>query len=536
MRKLIQVHILLFIFHSSLFPQVGYDFEWTKQAGGESTDVGFSIASDLYDNIYIAGWFTGIANFGNTSLTSNGMMDLYIAKMDPNGGFVWARRAGGSSHDQACAVIADKYGSIYVTGYFYESITFNNITLTSNGQNDIFIAKLSQNGNYYWVRQAGGTDAEAGYSLAVDTTGNIYIAGYFNDTAVFSNHQVVSWGECDFYVAKLSTSGEFLWVRNGGGLQVVAAKSLSTDIAGNIYVTGYFASTMDIGDTTLQSYGSSDVFISKLDQDGNFIWSRHAGGTSGDRSNSITTDLIGNVYVAGDFMSEASFGNTVLYSQGGLDVFVTKLNSDGVFVWALPFNGPYGDRCHAITSSEHSLYMTGSFQDTLSIENTKLISSDYTDIFIASLNFEGDLQWALQAGADSSEIGYAAATNTYGDLLVTGLFNETALFGNTELTTFGHQDIFISKLSKVTDVERIYSNDISVYPNPTDDILIFNFQNVNIYYKIELRNLYGQLVKVVEKIQSSYYALNVVDFKAGVYFYVIRDGSKVLQQGKVVIR
>ncbi|HRR51788.1 MAG TPA: SBBP repeat-containing protein, partial [Candidatus Cloacimonas sp.] len=128
----------------ALFAQ-NEDWLWAKQAGGTSNDYGRSIAVDDNGNSYVTGDFAESATFGTTTLTSSGYDDIYVAKMDSNGNWLWAKQAGGTNYDYGYGIAVDAYGNSYVTGYFKSSsCSFGTITLINNNSEfiDIFAAKL----------------------------------------------------------------------------------------------------------------------------------------------------------------------------------------------------------------------------------------------------------------------------------------------------------------------------------------------------------------------------------------------------------
>ena len=159
--------IILVLCSIALFAQNG-DWLWAKQAGGASNDESYNIAVDANGNSYVTGNFTGSATFGSTTLTSSGYNDIFVAKLDSNGNWLWAKKAGGTSEDNGLSITFDANGNSYVTGYFESSATFGTTTLTSNQYEDIFVAKLDSNGNWLWAKKAGGINDDYGWSISVD--------------------------------------------------------------------------------------------------------------------------------------------------------------------------------------------------------------------------------------------------------------------------------------------------------------------------------------------------------------------------------
>ena len=185
-------------------------------------------------------------------------------------------------------------------------------------------AILSKLMGWQWAVQAGGSSTDIGNSIAVDSSGNCYVTGYFNGTASFGATNLTSSGSDDIFVAKLNTSGAWQWAVQAGGVSADQGNSIAVDSSGNCYVTGYFSGTVSFGATNLTSSGGIDIFVAKLNTSGAWQWAVQAGGALTDTGNSIAVDSSGNCYITGRFSGTVSFGATNLTSSGGIDIFVAK--------------------------------------------------------------------------------------------------------------------------------------------------------------------------------------------------------------------
>lgn len=155
---------------------------WAKKLSDSNLDFGKDIAVDGSGNLYVTGGFSGTVYFGNTTLVSDGFGDMFFAKYDADGNFIWARQGGGSSFTIANSVTLDAAGNSYVTGYFRASAVFGSFTLTSTGRDDVFVVKYNADGNVMWAKRAGGdalTGSAVGADVAVAPTGDCYVTGFF---------------------------------------------------------------------------------------------------------------------------------------------------------------------------------------------------------------------------------------------------------------------------------------------------------------------------------------------------------------------
>jgi hypothetical protein len=421
-------------------------WQWAISAGGNLEDWGWSVSVDSNGNPYVTGEFEGTASFGSTVLTSSGSSDVFVAKMDTNGNWQWATGAGGGSIDRGMDICVDSDGNSYVTGDFEGEASFGSTVLTTNGWGDIFVAKLDTNGNWQWAKHAGGPWHDCGVGISVDSDGNSYVTGVFDDNASFGDIVLTSSDGWDVFVAKLDTNGNWQWAKQGGG---DSCWSISLDSARNSYITGNFWVNASFGSTVLTSSGSSDVFVAKLDTNGNWQWAKQAGGSGSDDGVGISVDSDGNSYVTGDFWDTASFGSTVLTSSGWGDIFVAKLDTNGNWQWAKQGGGADHDQSFYVSAdSNGNSYITGGFRGTGSFGGSVFTSSGDWDVFVAKLDTNGNWQWAISAGGNLDDRGWSVSADSNWGPYVTGKFRGTASFGSTVLTSSGSSDVFVAKLDE----------------------------------------------------------------------------------------
>ena len=283
---------------------------------------------------------------GTANLTSTGNSDAYVVKLNSSGTYVWARQFGGTGADHGSSVAVDSSGNTYVAGHFSGTADFDpgvgTANLTSTGNSDAYVVKLNSSGVYVWAKKFGGTDFDYGFSVAVDSSGNTYVAGYFRGTVDFdpgaNTVELWSRGSEDAFVVKLNSSGVYVWAKRFGGTGYDYGFSVAVDSSGNTYVAGHFSGTADfdpddINFNNLTSNGSQDAFVVKLNSSGVYVWAKRFGGTDYDYGFSVAVDSSGNTYVAGYFTNSADFdpgiGTANLTSAGNYDAFVVKLNSVG---------------------------------------------------------------------------------------------------------------------------------------------------------------------------------------------------------------
>ena len=390
---------------------------WVKPAGTDAR--GFGIAVDSVGNCYITGGFWGTATFApgeanQTTLTSEGYSDIFVAKYNSVGELMWAKRAGGIGADESYDIAVDGVGNSYVTGLFgYADIgdadrpaTFGpgeaNQTILTGG---IFVAKYESAGGLVWAKRAG--TGNHSFGIAVDVAGNSYVTGEFEGTATFgpgeANQTILTSEDNVAFVAKYDSAGALMWVKQAGTYAL--GLDIAVDGVGNSYATGFFGGsgsfrgTAPFGagganQTILNSAGNGDVFVAKYDSAGALLWARRAGGTGGDGANGIAVDVAGNSYVTGDFEGAATFGpreanETILNSAGNRDVFVAKYDSAGALLWARRAGGTERDGANGIAVDvAGNSYVTGHFEGTATFgpgeaNQAILISAGNDEVFVA---------------------------------------------------------------------------------------------------------------------------------------------------------
>ena len=496
-------------------------FQWVRSAGGYAGDYAEGIACDN-KNLYVTGVIEGTnepIHFDGTPfiLTTQGSSDIFVAKYTMEGALVWARRAGGYDFDKSTGVAHDAAGNVYICGLFRGTATFGNnaMSITSLGNNDIFVAKYDAAGNFVWVRRAGSAGRDEAKSIACDASGNVYITGLYSNGCHFGTQVLSSPGTYfNSFVAKYNTSGYLQWVHTGGGNYDDVGWSLALDKSGHVFVTGEFNSGADFDNMSVYSAGMADVFVGCYDVNGHLQWLRNAGGSLVDRARGISY-ANNKVYITGQFGGLAQFG----------------------------------------TLSKKAV--------------------DSSDIFIAAMDMSGNFLWVTAAGgpADAPEgVGYESGNAVCGDennnVYVTGAMLSGATFGSSNLTGFGHTDYFVCKLTpnprltrkqdhepdtladrtrdtllSLGDAMRVQENlpdekNLHLYPNPVQDHLTLelNFADDAFAGTMELQivNMLGQVIETRALAPESSTVIDMSSRDKGIYFVHLRAGEKVLVKRIVV--
>lgn len=463
-------------------------FDWAKQLSGMAQDEyasGNAIVLDKNRNVYTAGSFSGNVDFDPGTAThymnsAGGFyFNAFVSKVDAQGNFLWAKQLGGISGTEAYSIALDQDNNIYTTGYFQDTADFDpgsGVYKLGTGAADgsVFISKLDSAGNFVWAKKIGDGSWDAGSSLTTDESGNLYISGQFDGTVDFDPGAGVSnltaVGSNDVFILKLTNAGNFVWARQLGGVNgSIENKSITVDKAGNVYSTGTFSGTLDFdpgtGTASLASSGWGSIYISKLTKDGNYAFAKKIGGQYSSCGNAIKVDKHNNIYTAGYFSNTVDFDpgpgvSNLMASGSGIDfdVFISKLDSAGNYLWAKKLGGTDFEDCKSLSlDANGNVYTTGYFSGTADFDpgtNNYPLTSLGSDIYISKLDSAGNFEWAKQTGralgVDNSGLGRGISVDAGSNIYTTGDFTYTMDFDPGTGTT-------------IMDAGIIYSNDAFIH-------------------------------------------------------------------------
>jgi hypothetical protein len=541
---------ILLLIIPSLYAQAPA-WQWAVGAGGSQPDVGNKICVDNSDNCYVTGSFRGTANFGTHTVTSEGWDDIFVAKCDNTGNWLWAASAGGSSSyfsDSGQDIAVDSNGNVYVVGYFFDTANFGPYSVTSNGNNDMFVAKLDGDGNWQWVNSAGSADSDSGLSIAVDNNCNIYTTGFYKNTVYFGTYSITSSGWSDVFVAKLDQNGNWQWAASGGGVSSDSGRGIVTNNTGSCYVTGDFGyPSANFGTHSVVTNGSSDAFIAKIDSDGNWQWAASGGGPEWDTAYGIDIDGADNSYVTGRFASTATFGTESITSYGDNDMFVAKLDQNGNWQWAKGAGGAQKDEgLDVATNAGGGSYITGFFQDVAYFGVLSLMGWSERNIFTAKIDADGNWQWADGAGGSIGnewDEGHGIALNDRGSCKVTGQFYDIVYIGMHHVTSNGSADIYVANMDIQVDADPELNNEISAIIKPNPACITARIQyslKETAPVSMVVFNLKGQLIEILLEgnIQAGDYTVEweCQNVPSGIYFLKMKAGNEESVRKMILMR
>ena len=374
----------------------------------------------------------------------------------------WITSGGGSGHDWAYGSSVEADGTMYVTGGYDTSATFGSTTLTSAGGQDVYVAKIDKAGNFLWAASAGGTGGESGASIAVLSDGSAVVAGEFSGGVDFGTHHLTSAGGTDAFVARIDSDGTWLWARSAGSASSTEKGNAVAAAGDGAVLAGYYHGSFNLAGTALP-YSGTDVigYVAKIDADGTWQWAAPMDSTVQTQPMAVVVAADGSIFVDGAYRGTATFGAQQITSvaDGTFDAFVAKISGDGDWEWAATtatstagISGwTWGTQAWGIdVAADGSPVIAGSVVGTTAFDAHSLTaaneSSGTSDAFVAQLDpATGAWTWATSVGGVSDDWSAGVAARSDGSLAVMTWLGTAQSIGSTPITATG--SILIAELS-----------------------------------------------------------------------------------------
>lgn len=587
MKKLLTI-VVIYVFSLSLPAQMPA-FKFVKQFGATpNSQYPTSIATDALGNIYTTGVFSGTADFDPSSstfnLTANGSVDLFVAKYDKDGLFIFAFNIGGSNNETDPKIKLDGAGNIIIVGgYKSNSVDFDPSAAINMAPNPVntnylngFIAKYTSAGSFIWVKSINSNFDVNCNGMDVDVNDDIYIAGSFVGNCKFANSATTNTlsstnSNEDAFLVKYDSNGNCQWQFQLGNNLDETANDISVNSIGEICITGKFRGTIDFDPSSSSTAtitapitsGAYDLFLAKYSTSGTYLWAKHMGPTQPgivkinfDNNNDII--FVGSFSQSTiDFDPSANTYTLEANGNGVSKIFVSKYSNVGTFISVFEiaskqtFPNPNTNYIDAAeVDSNGDIFLMGVIQTT----STQSLICDFdpsaatsptveskTGQFIAKYSNNGAYQWvkaipnvyAFCMNVDAGNViigGYSTGGNVY-DFDLSSATYSISLGGATSsecyLAKYGNNTVGINDLNDINPT-------FSLYPNPTNSVinmesLVFN-KNPTILY---ITNTLGQTI-LSKTITENNTQLNVSDFTKGIYFVILKSDNKISTQKLII--
>lgn len=479
------------------------NYNWSFPGGSPSTST-LPNPTVTYCNagLYNASLIVSNCTSSSTATYSNYISVSYSNCSEPGCVSTVAKSYGSTGYETALAVRTDAGGNIYTTGRFVGTVDFDpgagvsNLTSTTSNY-DVYISKFDAYGNFIWVKQlaaaAGSSSAwNKADDMVIDNQGDLYLSGTFFQTVDFDPgagvFNLTSGASAESFVLKLNTCGDFIWAQKHGGAGAGTTTDIAIDNANNIYISGPFANTMNIGSFVLTGAGNWEGYVARMNTAGTFLWAKRIGSSGVDYFTDVKTNSAGAVVLTGLFSNTVDFdpnaGVFNMTSAGSYDAFILTLDASGNLVWAKR-TGNAGDdaaRKLVITSADDIILMgdytgTVDFDPNAGVQN--LTSAGGKDISVLRLSSAGNYVWAGSMGSATDNYGRAMSIDAANNVYLSGDYSSGSLDVDPTAGVFnlgGTNGCYISKINSsnafVWGKKIDGANIVAMWNNPANDLIV----------------------------------------------------------------
>lgn len=354
--------------------------QWSLVFGSDGADSAEAVAVDGADDVVVVGFFEGTVDLGGSALVSIDVEDVLLGKLDSAGQHLWSRSLGGAGHQFGRDVAVDGSGNIAVIGHFDGSLDAGGSPLVAAGMHDAFLVKLTPTGTPSWSLRWGGVAHDVGWRVAVDAGGNVFAAGRFEGQVDFGTGLVASAGAHDLFLVKVDPNGQHLFSRRFGGSAEEHVYDLAVDSTGAVIITGATRGSVDFGGGPLCGAGGSDAFLVKLDSAGSHLWSQCFGTMGDDSGTGVTTDGADNIVLTGVGGGQLDFGGGSVSCQPAPDVAMARFTSAGEHLHSACYGGPAHQMSTNVALDPwENILLGGNYRSTLDLGSGELDGCAYDE-------------------------------------------------------------------------------------------------------------------------------------------------------------
>jgi len=431
---------------------------WVRSSTGSGRVAPWRFHLAAAGNAYLLGTFNGEVDFDGNRISST-RHAAFIMKYDQRGRALWATQADVlEAEDSVLASTVDRQGNVYVAGDFSRAIRIGHHILSpAGGNSDVLVAKFNHQGEVLWARQSGTAEPDWPHALAVDSRGNVYLAG-----TIQTWEARIPGGAFDFiphtFLTRQDAHGNAAWtICSEGGQGDSHGYAVATDAAGNAFLAGSFSGGFSLSGQNLARETGEGSYIAKIRPTGELLWLRSAGATESDHVAGLAVDMNGSLYATGDFHGNATFGHIRLNSDLSFEAFVVKYGVAGDPLWARQMRSQYFSQALQLQLDGHArVYLFG--------EGVGMVSADaevvqpthdgYPHLFMVSFDADGYPNWLQNLDGDTLRMWSTFAVDHAGNCYLTGSFDDTLVFGNQTLISRGSRDFFLAKFASGVNTPR----------------------------------------------------------------------------------
>ena len=372
--------------------------------------------------------------------------------------FEWVAVGGGAKSDKTRAVTFDLEGNVFLAGETTDDGIFGDQQRSGFGGMDSFLAKVSKEGRFLWVRSLGGSLVDRGYGVATDLAGNAYVTGHYQSIDAKVNGQTLpNAGDYDIFVAKYDAQGTLQWLRSAGGKGYDYGHGIVVDGKGDIVVTGAVAGEAKFGDVIVNAASTTrPIFCAKYDASGKLKWVKTTSGKFSGSGHGVAVDAQDQIYIGGSGGGVGSMDSVALDVSKGQAGVVLKLSPAGEGLWFAQLPGTPSAGFHEITADATGrVWCAGMFKGSVTLPSGPVLTTGDKDNdgLLTHFSPDGKLQWAHAVQGPATDYCLGVATDGTGRCFVNGEFSETSTFAGETHTSQGATDIFTAAFDEKGKIE-----------------------------------------------------------------------------------
>lgn len=525
-------------------------YNWAYKAGGTGWDQLKATHLSSDNHIFIGGMFTQTATFGNTSLTSWGFQDGFVAKYNTTGSAVWANQINGANEQVWVNDVAtDANQNVYATGYFMSNAVYftanDSLTKPSSNSRSVFLVKYDENGVYQWA-VSGEMSYGSSRGVTCDAQNNVIITGDFLGPLTFGNISIPSVASNSPFIAKFDTNGNPTWVKHGDATSLSFLEDISTDANNNVYVTGKISNPVTWGTTNVPCGEGDEMVVGKFNSSGDLVWMEALGNdvlasttdTYFDTGNSLAVDDNGNVFVGGGFLDTSYYDTNIGALITKQYAAVLKFDNNGNQLWQQKFGHHKENIVNGITLDSYGdPYVIGSYNGEYIMETVTLPTQTEKRCFYAKLDkTSGSVEWAYENGTanagKNTGIGIEINQQT-NEIYTAGNFNSIFDFGSNSLVAQGNGDIYITLNANTASLNEFDLEVFNLYPNPANESFQIHAPSLDANKtELSIYTMTGQLVH--QELMNGTNTVAVQHLPQGSYLVVVSNEQE--EYRKVLVK
>ncbi|KXO00447.1 hypothetical protein LS48_03275 [Aequorivita aquimaris] len=492
---------------------------WQRTIGGSGDETLYSI-KQTPDGGYIVGGASGSDISGDKTDASNGFFDIWIVKTDADGNIEWQNSIGGNALDDLHSIELTPDGGFIACGESTSDISGDK-SENSRGLDDYWIVKLDASGNVEWDKTIGGSDSESFPQIRVSNDSYLISGDSWSNISGDKTENAI--GEDDYWLLKLDLSGNIIWQKTIGGSSYDSFSTMALTHDGGCILGGYSDSNIS-GNKTENSKGGFDFWIVKLDSSGDIVWDKTIGGSGTDVLNSIVQTLDNGFLLSGRSSSDIS-GDKTENSEGESDFWIVKLASNGTIEWQNTIGGNDIDQAYSANQTSDSGYIIGGFsRSTISGDKTENGQGNF-DCWLVKINNVGIIEWQNTIGGSEID-GITSVMQSSDGSYILGGNSQSNISGDKSENSRGEQDYWIIKHAQTLGIEENpFATAITLYPNPTKNILQLNTQDKTID-QVNIYTMTGSKVLQLD-VDTISPSIDVSSLALGVYYVQLYSGKNV---------